>query len=34
VAGEFRVDDSSGNRLRSEDFDPAPFFAATFTARF
>jgi hypothetical protein len=34
VAGEFRVDDSSGNRLRSEDFDPAPFFAATFIARF
>jgi hypothetical protein len=28
------VDDSSGNQLRSEDFDPAPFFAATFTARF
>jgi hypothetical protein len=34
VAGEMRVDDSSGNRLRSEDFDPAPFVAATFTARF
>ncbi len=34
VAGELRVDDSSGNRLRSDDFDPAPFFAATFTARF
>jgi hypothetical protein len=34
MAGEMRVDDSSGNRLRSEDFDPAPFVAATFTARF
>jgi len=34
VAGELRVDDSSGNRLRSDDFDPAPFFAATLTARF
>ncbi|MGF1615509.1 MAG: hypothetical protein ACFCVA_16820 [Gammaproteobacteria bacterium] len=33
VAGEFRVDDSSGNRLRSEDFDPAPFVAATVVAR-
>ena len=34
VAGELRVDDSSGNNLRKDDFDPAPFFAATFTARF
>ena len=34
VAGELRVDDSSGNRLRKVDFDPAPFFAATFTGRF
>lgn len=34
VAGEFRVEDSSGSRLRTEDFDPAPFVAATFTARF
>jgi hypothetical protein len=34
VAGELRVEDSSGNRLRSEDFDPAPFFAVTFTTRF
>jgi hypothetical protein len=34
VAGELRVDDSSGNRLRSDDFDPQPFLAATFTARF
>jgi hypothetical protein len=34
VAGEFRVDDPSGNRLRSEDFDPAPFVAATFVGRF
>jgi hypothetical protein len=34
LAGELRVEDSAGNRLRSEDYDPAPFFAATFTARF
>jgi hypothetical protein len=34
VAGELRVDDPSGDRLRSVDFDPQPFFAATFTARF
>jgi hypothetical protein len=34
AAGELRVDNSSGDRLRSDDFDPAPFFAATFTARF
>ena len=34
VAREMRVEDSSGNRLRSDDFDPAPFFAATFITRF
>jgi len=34
MAGEMRVEDASGNQLRSEDFDPAPFFAATFVARF
>ena len=34
VAGELRVDDSSGNDLRKEDFDPQPFLAATFIARF
>ena len=34
TAGELRVDDSSGNSLRKVDFDPAPFFAATFTGRF
>jgi len=33
-AGELRVDDSSGNNLRKVDYDPAPFFGATFTARF
>jgi hypothetical protein len=34
VAGELRVEDSSGNRLRSEDYDPAPLLGVTFTARF
>jgi hypothetical protein len=34
TAGELRVEDSSGNELRNVDYDPAPFFAATFTARF
>jgi hypothetical protein len=34
VAGELRVEDSSGNLLRKEDYDPAPFVGATFTARF
>ena len=34
AGGELRVDDSSGNNLRKEDFDPQPFLAATFTARF
>ncbi len=34
MAGELRVDDSSGNSLRKVDFDPAPFFAVTFTGRF
>ena len=31
VAGELRVDDSNGNNLRKVDYDPAPFFGATFT---
>ena len=34
TAGELRVDDSSGNNVRKVDFDPAPFFAVTFTGRF
>ena len=34
AGGELRVEDSSGNLLRKEDFDPQPFLAATFTARF
>lgn len=34
VAGELRVEDSSGDRLASDDYDPAPFVAATLTVRF
>jgi hypothetical protein len=34
AAGELRVYNSSGDRLRSDDFDPAPFVGATFTVRF
>ncbi len=34
TAGRLRVEDSSGNRLEQEDFDPAPVFGAAFTARF
>ena len=34
AGGELRVEDSSGNLLRKDDFDPQPFLAATFTARF
>lgn len=34
AAGELRVENSSGDRLQEEDFDPAPFFALTFSARF
>ncbi|MGE5791678.1 MAG: hypothetical protein ACM36B_03230 [Bacteroidota bacterium] len=34
LAGELRVEDPAGNRLRSEDYDPKPLLGATFTARF
>jgi hypothetical protein len=34
VAGELRVENSSGDLLTEEDFDPAPFVALTFSARF
>jgi hypothetical protein len=34
LAGELRVEDSSGNELRKVDYDPAPLFGVTFTARF
>lgn len=34
VAGKLRVENASGGRLRSEAFDPAPLFGATFVARF
>lgn len=34
TAGELRVEDPSGNLLRKVEYDPAPFVAATFTARF
>jgi hypothetical protein len=34
AAGELRVEDPSGNLLRKVEYDPAPFVAATFTARF
>lgn len=34
AGGELRVEDPSGNNLRKEDFDPQPFLAATFVARF
>ena len=34
VAGQLRVENSSGDRLQEEDFDPAPFVGLTFTARF
>jgi hypothetical protein len=34
AAGEFRVEDSSGNVLRKEDYDPAPFLGVTFSGRF
>jgi hypothetical protein len=34
TAGELRVEDSNGNELRKVDYDPAPFFGATFVARF
>ena len=34
AGGELRVEDPSGNLLRKDDFDPQPFLAATFVARF
>jgi hypothetical protein len=32
--GTLRVENSSGNKLREEDFDPAPLLGATFVGRF
>lgn len=32
--GRLRVENSSGNLVRKEDFDPAPLFGATFVGRF
>ncbi len=34
TAGQLRVEDSSGNKLTQVDSDTAPFFGATFSARF
>lgn len=34
VAGQLRLENSSGNELVKQDFDPAPFIALTFKARF
>ena len=34
TAGQLRVENSSGNELSQVDFDTAPFFGATFSARF
>ena len=34
AAGELRVYDPSGNKLRDDDFDPAPLLGATLTVRF
>lgn len=34
TAGQLRVENSSGNLLRKDDFDAAPFFGATFIGRF
>ena len=34
AAGELRLENSSGNTLVKEDFDPAPFIALSFMARF
>jgi len=34
VGGQLRVEDSSGNKLRQDDFDPAPRFAVIFLGRF
>jgi hypothetical protein len=34
LAGELRVEDASGNRLRSDDYGTAPLISAVFSARF
>ena len=34
VAGQLRLEDASGRRLREEDYDPAPLFGATFVGSF
>jgi Domain of unknown function (DUF6268) len=34
AAGELRVEDASGNVLRKDDYDPAPFVAMSFVGRF
>jgi hypothetical protein len=34
AAGELHVYDSSGNKLRVDNFDPAPLLGATFNLRF
>lgn len=34
AAGRLRVEDPSGNKLRQDDFDPAPLLAVTFLGRF
>ncbi len=34
VAGQLRLENASGGRLREENFDPAPLFGATFIGRF
>jgi hypothetical protein len=34
ASGELRVEDPSGNLIRKEEFDPAPFVGANFVARF
>jgi hypothetical protein len=34
TAGELRIEDPSGRELSQVDFDTAPLFGATFSARF
>ncbi len=34
LAGELHIDDSAGNRIKSDRYDPAPFLALAFSARF
>ena len=34
AGGKLRVENSSGDKLRTEDFDPAPLFGLTFVGRF